>query len=293
MANQQTIAREATCRGVGLHSGVPVSVVLSPAPRDHGVVFATRGESGAVSIPAQVDSIDTTRNATILACNGARVGTVEHLLAALSAYGIDNVRVEVKGPEVPAMDGSSQPFAEVLQRAGARALKGPRPFVEVLKCVEIRSADRWIRIEPASTYAVDYTIDFDHPAIGRQQICFESITSEVFREQLAPARTFGFLEDVRALREAGLAKGGSFENTVVLGAEGVLNPGGLRFPDEFVRHKVVDLLGDLSLLGGWVKGRVTVRRGGHSLHRALAEALRDDPGAFRRCSESPSLGARG
>ena len=289
LANQQTIAREGTCRGVGLHSGVPGSVLLSPAPRDHGVVFTAQGERGAVAIPAGIDAVESTRNATCLVRDGARVGTVEHLLAALAAYGIDNVRVQVDGPEVPVMDGSSRPFGEMLQRAGKRTLSAPRPVIEVLQSVEVIDADRFIRIEPASTYAIDYAIDFDHPAIGRQRIRFDSLTAEVFAEELAPARTFGFLEEVQALREAGLAQGGSLENTVVLGAEGVLNPEGLRFPDEFVRHKVVDLVGDLSLLGGWLMGRVTVRRGGHGLHRALAEALRDDPNAWRRYAERSPL----
>lgn len=282
MANQQqTIVREATCVGVGLHSGEVAKLRLCPAPKDHGVVFARSGARGTALVPACPEAVVSTRNATCLARDGARVQTVEHLLAALLALGVDNVRIELEGSEVPAMDGSARPFADLLARSGTEEQCAPRRTLEVLRCVEVIRGERSIRVEPARAFAIDYTIDFDHAAIGRQQVVFDSLNAAVFLEELAPARTFGFFEQVQSLRNQGLARGSSLENTVVLGERGVLNPEGLRFADEFVRHKVVDLIGDVALQGGWLAGRITVERGGHALHHALWEALRDTPGSWQ------------
>ena len=279
MSEEQTIAREFSLEGLGLHSGEPSRVTLRPAPVGHGVVFVRPGSAPPVRIPGRVEFVTSTRNATTLAAGGATVSTVEHLLAALWAGGIDDVEIEIEGPEVPVLDGSARPFAAALREVGGRSSGKSQRQWTVTREIEVDLGDGRIRAEPADRLALSYAVDYSHPAIGRQEIAFDAINSEIFESELAPARTFGFLSDVEALRAAGLARGGSLENTIVLDDRGVINPEGLRFPDEFVRHKVVDLLGDLSLLGGALRARVSVERGGHSLHRALVVALHEEPGA--------------
>ena len=279
MSEEQTIAREFSLEGPGLHTGETARVTLRPASPGHGVVFVRPGSTAPVRIPARVEYVSSTRNATTLAAGEVAVSTVEHLLAALWAAGIDDVEIDVEGSEVPVLDGSAQPFAAALRHAGRRGSGRTRRQWRLNRKVEVDLGERRICAEPADRLALSYVVDYAHPAIGRQEIALDVIDPEVFEVELAPARTFGFLADVEALRAAGLARGGSLENTIVLGDRDVLNPGGLRFPDEFVRHKVVDLLGDLSLLGGGLCARVSVERGGHALHRALVAALREEPGA--------------
>ena len=279
LSEEQTIAREFSLEGQGLHSGASSRVTLRPAPVGHGVVFVRTGSMPPDRIPARVECVASTRNATTLASGGAEVSTVEHLLAALWAAGIDDVEIDVEGPEVPVLDGSAQPFAAALRKAGSRSSGRLRRQWTVTREVEVCLGDCRIRAEPADRLSLSYTVDYSHPAIGRQEIALDAISPEIFESELAPARTFGFLSDVEALRAAGLARGASLENTLVLDDRGILNPDGLRFPDEFVRHKVVDLLGDLSLLGGPLCARVSVERGGHALHRALVLALCEEPGA--------------
>ena len=279
MSEEQTIAREFSLEGVGLHSGESTRVTLRPARPGHGVVFVHAGSTPPVRIPARVECVASTQNATTLAAGGVGVSTVEHLLAALWAAGIDDVEIAVEGSEVPVLDGSAQPFAAALREVGRRSSGKPRRQWKVTRKVEINLGDRRIRAEPADRLSLSYAVDYPHPAIGRQEIVLDAISLEIFEAELAPARTFGFLADVEALRAAGLARGGSLENTIVLDDRKILNPGGLRFPDEFVRHKAVDLLGDLSLLGGGLCAQVSVERGGHSLHRELVTALREEPGA--------------
>lgn len=297
MSEEQTIARELSWEGVGLHTAEPARIRLRPAAPGHGIVFRCVEGATAIRIPARVEFVVSTRNATTLAAGGAAVATVEHLLAAFLGFGIDDVEVEVEGPEVPALDGSAKPFAEGLRKAGVRSSGRPCRHLAVTREVEIALGERRIRVEPADHFAVSYAVDYAHPSIGRQEIHFEKIDAEVFEGELAAARTFGFLADVEALRAAGLGLGGGLENTVVLDGQGVMNPDGLRFPDEFVRHKVIDLLGDLSLLGGRLRGRVSVERGGHSLHRALVDALLEDPGAcewtLQDAQEGASTASRG
>ena len=261
MREEQTIAREFSLEGRGLHSGESSRVTLRPAPVGHGVVFVRAGSVPPVRIPARVECVASTRNATTLASGGEGVSTVEHLVAALWAAGIDDVEIDVDGPEVPVLDGSAQPFAVALRKAGRRSSGNPRRYWAVTREIEVRVGESWIRAEPAERLAVSYAVEYSHPAIGRQEISLDAIGPERFESELAPARTFGFLSDVEALRAAGLARGASLENTIVLDDRGIMNPDGLRFPDEFVRHKVVDLLGDLSLLGGALRARVSVSRG--------------------------------
>jgi UDP-3-O-[3-hydroxymyristoyl] N-acetylglucosamine deacetylase len=228
-----------------------------------------------------VAALRSTRFATSLASGDASVGTVEHLLAALYGLGIDNVRVEVSGPELPVMDGSAAPFVYLIRSAGIFRQREPRAELRVRRPVEVREGERWIRVEPARGLQISYAIDFDHPSIGRQELRADAVDPEWFERELSAARTFGFLHEVRGLWDAGFARGGSLDNTVVLDADAVANPSGLRWRDEFVRHKVLDLLGDLALLGLRLRGRVRVERGGHALHLALVTALLASPDAWR------------
>ena len=278
---QRTIAEKVSCTGIGLHTGAPVQMTLLPARVGTGVVFARTDLPEAVEIPARCRHVRSTQLATSLGAEGASVGTVEHLLAALYGLGVDNLRVEVDGPELPVMDGSAAPFAYLIRSAGVFDQQVPRPRLRVRRPLEVRRGDGVARIEPFAGFAVRYAVEFSHPAIGRQELEWRAAGAERFERELSTARTFGFLRDVEELRRAGFARGASLENTVVIGESRVLNPEGLRWPDEFVRHKMLDLLGDLALLGVPIQGRVCVSRGGHALHRALVQALQERPAAWR------------
>jgi UDP-3-O-[3-hydroxymyristoyl] N-acetylglucosamine deacetylase len=285
---QRTIAEKIACRGIGLHSGEPVELTLSPAHTDTGVVFVARQGETAVEIPAREEFVSSTANATTLSKDGASVATVEHLLAALCARGVDNVRVGVDGTEIPVMDGSAASFDYLIRTAGLFPQARPRAVLTIRRPVFYTDGLRSIRIEPARVFRISYAVDFAHPAIGRQELEIEDLTAACFEKELARARTFGFLDEVDALRRAGLARGASLENTVVLDDTGVMNEGGLRWPDEFVRHKVLDLLGDLALIGCPIQGHVRVERGGHSIHRALLRELREHPEAWKLVAREAS-----
>jgi len=291
MPLQQTLASKISCAGTGLHSGAPAGLVLSPAEVDTGVVFVCRAGKRRVEIPARAAFVSSTANATTLAREGASVATVEHLLAALVGLGVDNLRVDLDGDEVPGMDGSAEAFVYLLQTAGLKTQDAPRRVLAVRRPVEVVEGLRSIRVEPARAgLAVRYAVDFEHRAIGRQCMEIPKLVPEVFVSDLARARTFGFFREVDALRRAGLARGASLDNTIVLDDDGVMNPGGLRWPNEFVRHKVLDLLGDLALLGHPLRGRVSVERGGHALHRALVDALLEDRAAWKLVDEPDGVG---
>ncbi len=277
---QRTIAERVSCTGVGLHSGAPVRLRLLPAAAGSGIVLVRTDGVEPVEIPASPASVVSTDHATSLGCNGTAVATVEHLLAALYGLGVDNVRVEVEGPEIPILDGSAASFAFLIRSARIRTQDSPRPLLCVRRRIEIREGQRRIHVEPARRFQVSYAVDFDHCLIGRQELHLPRLDPETFEREIAPARTFGFLREVHALRGAGLARGGSLDNTLVLGATKLLNPSGLRWPDEFVRHKLIDLLGDLSLLGMPIQGHVHVERGGHSLHQKLVAAIAASPQAW-------------
>ena len=267
--------------GTGSHSGAPVHLTLRPAPVGSGVRFVRTDRGHSVEIRAHPSAVKSTRLATTLGCGDATVGTVEHLLSALFGLGIDNVRVEVDGPELPVMDGSAAPFVYLLRSAGIRPQPASRPVLCLRRPLEVRDGERHIRIEPARSFRVSYAVEFDHPVIGRQEYRVDSPDPEHFEREISAARTFGFLQEVRALWRAGFARGGSLDNTVVLDDEGVVNRDGLRWPDEFVRHKVLDLFGDLALLGVPIRGQVRVERGGHSLHQELVAAIVANPDAWR------------
>ena len=274
---QQTIAEKVSCTGVGLHSGAPTQLVLHPARAGEGVSFVRTDTGSRAETPARASEVTSTRLATTLGRGDASVRTVEHLLAACYGLGIDNVRVEVDGPELPVMDGSAAPFVYLIRSAGVFRQRAPRRVLRMRRPLEVRDGDRSVRIEPARDFRVTYAVDFEHPAIRRQEICLSPLDPARFEREIAAARTFGFLQDVRALWEAGLARGGSLDNTVLLDEVRVVNPQGLRWPDEFVRHKVLDLCGDLALLGMPIAGHVHVERGGHALHQQLVAAILERP----------------
>jgi UDP-3-O-[3-hydroxymyristoyl] N-acetylglucosamine deacetylase len=277
---QRTIAEKVSCTGVGLHTGVPVQLTMHPMRANSGIVFVRRHHGRCLETLAHPAAVSSTSHATTLGTGQASVSTVEHLLAALYAFGVNNVRVEIDGPEVPAMDGSAAPFVYLIRNAGIFVQPEPCAVMRLRNTIEVSDGDRHIRIEPASQLRISYAIDFEHPAIGSQQLSLPSVTPEVFESEIARSRTFGFLAEVQALRQAGLALGGSLKNSIVLDSKGVINAGGLRWRDEFVRHKVLDLLGDFSLLGLRVKGHVIVERGGHALHQRLVNEIVRSPDAW-------------
>jgi len=277
MTSQRTLRRSITCAGIGLHSGHRVTLTLRPAPADYGIRFR-RADLGGLEIPARVEHVASLNYATGLSFAGASVETVEHLLAALVSQGVDNVAIELNTPEVPIMDGSAAPFVYLLQEAGIKKLGAPRRFLKVLRPVSLARGDKHIAIYPADEFRISYTISFDHPLL-RHQSRSVVITADTFAEELAPARTFGFLKDLEMLRQQGLTLGGSLDNAVVLGETGVLN-NTLRFEDEFVRHKILDTIGDLALIGAPIIGHVVAHRGGHALHTALGTALLEQRDAW-------------
>jgi UDP-3-O-[3-hydroxymyristoyl] N-acetylglucosamine deacetylase len=274
---QQTIRRSVTIEGIGLHSGKPARMTLSPGPPDSGIVFRI-GRDGQ-PIPAAPESVVDSHYATTIGCNGTRIQTVEHLLAAAAGLGVDNLGVELEGNEVPAVDGSAKPFVALLNSAGRATQSARRRPIAVHQEVCVGGGSRWIRIVPASEFRISYTLDNDHPAIGTQVVSVVP-TEESFVNEYAPARTYGFLKDLGLMRKNGLALGGSLDNAIVVGKRGTLN--GLRYRDEFVRHKVLDLIGDLALLGRPILGHVIARNAGHALNLELVVAIQRALGLERR-----------
>src|SRR5215471_12942308 len=265
---QQTIRQSVSIEGIGLHSGEPVRMSLSPATAGTGILF--RASDGTL-IPVTPDHVVDTRSATTVGAYGARVRTVEHLMAAAGALGIDNLLVEVDAEEVPAADGSSKPFVDLLYSAGRVSLDMPRDPLIITTPVRVGDDSRWVQIMPSDRLRVSYTLDNRHPVIGLQTASIE-VTEATFVDEIAPARTYGFLKDVPMMRQNGLARGGSLENAVVVGKRIVLNDS-LRFADEFVRHKILDLVGDLTVLGRPVIGHVVGRNAGHALNHQLVLAI--------------------
>jgi len=275
---QRTLARPVEIEGIGLHTGVRTRLRLCPAPAYTGLLFR-RTDLDGFEIPASPQYVARVSYATALVRAGVMIATVEHLLAALYACGVDNAIIEMDNLEVPILDGSAAPFVQMLARAGLRTSDAPRHYVRVRKPIQIGDAHKRILLSPDTAFRVSCVIEFPHPMIGRQQQELV-VTEETFAEALAPARTFGFLEEVETLRQKGLIRGGSLQNAIVLDRAGLLNPEGLRFPDEFVRHKIVDLIGDLALIGRPLLARVEAWRPGHALNTAAVAALLRDPEAW-------------
>ena len=276
MIKQTTIAAPVETSGLGLHTAAPVRVRLRPAPPDTGHVFV-RTDLDDFEIPASVECIAHCSYATTLMRTGVMLSTVEHLLAALRGLGVDNAYVEVDNLELPIMDGSSDDFAGMILRAGVVEQPAARRALRVRRRVEVEQGARRVSVEPAEGWEIDCMIDFAHPLIGVQRMRFDALDAEGFLREISPARTFGFTEEIEALRRANLIRGGSLENAIVLSPEGMLNETPLRRPDEFVRHKILDIVGDLALLGMPLLGLVRAERSGHLLHAALmSKLLRDD-----------------
>jgi UDP-3-O-[3-hydroxymyristoyl] N-acetylglucosamine deacetylase len=289
---QHTLAASASCAGVGVHSGDRVRLTIHPAPAGSGVAFvrtdvADRDNRILVS-PKAV--ICTKLNTKVANASGVSVSTIEHVMASLAALKIDNAVIELDGPETPIMDGSALGFVELLDRAGRRSQDASRTFIEILEPVEVVDGDKRAALLPGYDFEMALEIAFPSTAIGRQQLDMV-VTEQSFREELAAARTFGFIHEVDALRSAGLARGGSHDNVIVIDGDTVLNDGGLRFENEFVRHKMLDAIGDLYVLGAPLIGRFEARYTGHALNNALARTLMASPQAWRLVS-GPARGTR-
>ena len=280
-ARQTTIAREIELTGTGVHSGAPVALILHPAEADTGFRFIVTKRGRLVAeIPAHVDNVKNLTLCTVIGDDaGTTISTVEHLLAALRGLSIDNCYIEVDSKELPIMDGSSAHFVDAIDEAGIKELPAPRRFIKVLKPIRVEDGDCWGEIAPHSGFHLDVEIDFDTPLIGRQRIVHE-MSPGVFRHELARARTFGFMCDVERLWKAGLARGANLTNTVAIGDDRVINREGLRYPQEFVRHKMLDAVGDLSLAGLPLLGAFRSVRGGHRLNANVLKALFADSAAW-------------
>ncbi len=276
MRNQQTLAAPVTCSGVGLHSGQPATITLRPAPPNTGVVFVNRNGHAGASLPASIEYRVPTELCTAISGNGFQVKTIEHILAALAGLHIDNVYIEVTAGEVPVMDGSAGPFVRLIQSVGVVAQNRKQPYLKIMAPMEVSEGSKRVRIEPSATPKITYSIHYDHPLI-KTQTYVHDCTPASFERHIADARTFGFLNEVQALWARGLGQGGTLENTVVLSEDGVINDSGLRYTDEFVRHKVLDLIGDFSLLGMSVIGHIVADRSGHALHTKLVQQILDQP----------------
>jgi UDP-3-O-[3-hydroxymyristoyl] N-acetylglucosamine deacetylase len=287
---QRTLRRPTSCAGIGLHSGKKVTLSLKPAPADSGIRFR-RSDLGGLEVAATVQHVGGINYATGLTRDAVKVDTVEHLLGALVSLGIDNVVVELNSPEVPIMDGSAAPFIYLIHEAGVKQLAAARRYLKVLRPMSLSRGDKRIALYPSDHFKVTYSIAFDHPML-RHQSRTVRITAESFVEVIAQARTFTFLKEVEMLRQQGLALGGSLENAVVIGDTGVLN-NGLRFDDEFVRHKILDVIGDMALVGYPIIGHLVAHRGGHALHTAFAAQVVEESDAWTLVDAPADVAAPG
>lgn len=278
MSKQTTLGESFHAAGVGLHSAAPVKVTVKPAPAYTGYLFR-RVDLNDFEIPAAPQYVTHVSYATTLMKSGVMIATVEHLLSALLGCGVDNAIIEIDSLEVPILDGSSRQWVELIERAGVTTLEAPRTYLRVLKRVAVSEQNRTMSIEPADEFRITCEIDFNHPLIGVQQRAL-SFRVDNYAREIAPARTFGFVEELELLRQNGLARGGSLENAIALTADGVLNAEPLRFSDEFVRHKILDIIGDLALCGLPILGHVRAARSGHGLHTMLLATLLRDRAAW-------------
>ena len=271
---QRTIKKPVEIVGVGLHKGVPVQMTLEPLNEDMGIIFYRSDE--AVTIPLTPEYVIDTKMATVIGKDGVVVSTIEHLLSAIYAYGIDNLRIVVDNDEVPILDGSSSGFCLLLDEVGIQEQTKSKKALVVKKEIEVKVDNKFVRVKPSNHITYDFSIDFDHPAIGEQNFFFDYSVEE-YKENISRARTFGFLHEVQYLRSIGLAQGGSLDNAIVLDDQKILNPEGLRYDDEFVRHKILDAIGDMSLLGYTMVGEYNAHAGSHHLNHLLTKKLLESP----------------
>ncbi|MBU0593725.1 MAG: UDP-3-O-acyl-N-acetylglucosamine deacetylase [Gammaproteobacteria bacterium] len=285
MIKQRTLKNVIRATGIGLHTGEKVYLTLRPAAPNTGIVFRRVDLPEPVEIQAKPESVGDTRLSSTLEQNGAKVSTVEHLMAALAGLGIDNIYVDLSAAEVPIMDGSASPFVFLLQSAGIEEQNAAKKYIRVKKTVEVHEGDKWVRFEPYNGFKINFTIDFDHPVFETSS---QSITLDLaqasFVKEISRARTFGFMQDVETLRTHGLALGGSMDNAIVMDEYRVLNNDGLRYEDEFVKHKVLDAIGDLYILGHPLIGAFTAYKSGHALNNRLLRALLADTEAWEFAS---------
>jgi UDP-3-O-[3-hydroxymyristoyl] N-acetylglucosamine deacetylase len=298
MLRQRTLKSLVSASGVGLHTGQKVRITLRPAPIDTGVVFRRVDLDSPVDIPARAELVGEARLASTLIKGDVKIHTVEHLMSALGGMGVDNAYVDLDAPELPIMDGSASPFVLLIQQAGIEEQAAPKKFLRVTRRVEVRDADKWARLDPYDGYRLSFSIEFRHPVIERTtQAVTVDFAETSYLKEIARARTFGFMHDVEDLRDSGLALGGGLDNAVVLDEYRVLNSEGLRFADEFIRHKLLDAIGDLYLLGRPLLGAFTAHKSGHALNNrllrtALADAASLETVVFERAEETPAGVAR-
>lgn len=274
MIKQRTLKNVIRATGVGLHTGEKVYLTLRPAPVDTGIVFQRVDLDPVVTIPARPENVSDTRLSTTLEVDGVKISTVEHLMSAFAGLGIDNVYVEVSAPEVPIMDGSAGPFVFLLQSAGIREQEKLKQFMRIKKPLLVEDGDKWVRFDPFNGFKVSFSIYFDHPILKNSiQAASVDFSTTSFVKEVSRARTFGFMDDLEALRNAGLAQGGSFDNAIVMDSFHILNDDGLRYQDEFVKHKILDAIGDLYLLGYPLIGAFSAFKSGHALNNKLLRQL--------------------
>ena len=285
MIRQRTLRNVIRATGVGLHTGEKVYLTLRPAPAGSGIVFRRIDLDPVVEIQASPDHVGDTRLCTTLESGGTRVATVEHLMSAFAGLNIDNALVELTATEVPIMDGSAAPFVFLIQSAGIEAQNAPKQFIRITRPIEVRDGDKWARFEPFDGFKVTFSIDFDHPTLQSScQSASVDLSTTSFIKEISRARTFGFLQDVEELQEAGLARGGSYDNAIVMDEYRVLNDEGLRYGDEFVKHKVLDAIGDLYLLGRPLIGAFSAHKSGHGLNNRLLRVMEQQQGAWELVS---------
>jgi len=295
MMRQRTLKSLVSASGVGLHSGQKVRMTLRPAPADTGIVFRRVDLPSPVDIPARADLVGETRMSSCLVRDGVKINTVEHLMSALGGLGVDNAYVDLDAAELPILDGSAGPFVLLIQQAGLEQQAAPKRFLRVLRSVQVTEGDKWARLDPYDGYKLSFSIDFRHPVIERstQSVSIDFAETSYVKE-IARARTFGFMHDVEDLRDSGLALGGGLDNAVVLDEYRVLNAEGLRFADEFIRHKLLDANGDLYLLGKPLLAAFSAHKSGHALNNRLLRALLAEAGALETVSfERPELAPAG
>lgn len=269
---QKTIATEAKCSGIGVHSGKIVNLTIKPAPINHGIKFTRVDLPNQPSVPARFNRVVDTSLATVIGSDGYIISTIEHLMAALTGLGIDNALIEVDSYEMPIMDGSAAPFVRMIKDAGTQSQSAQRCYFEICEPLELEEGNKFVGIYPASDFRISCTIEFDHPLIQTQNHS-AVITADHFEKEIASARTFGFVQEQQYMKQYGLGKGASLENVIAIDESGVLNKDGLRFTDEFVRHKLLDCIGDFSLLGLPIIGHIVAKRSGHHFHHTFLEKL--------------------
>ncbi len=285
MIRQRTLKNVIRATGVGLHTGEKVYLTLRPAPENTGVIFRRVDLDPAVEIPASLDLVGDTRLSTTLEMGDTRVSTVEHLMSAFAGLGIDNAYVDLTAPEVPIMDGSAGPFVFLIQSAGIEEQQKPKQFIRVKESIVVEDGDKWARVDPWDGFKVSFKIDFDHPVFKNSiQVASVDFSTTSFVKEISRARTFGFMKHLEELRDAGLARGGSLDNAIVMDSFHILNDDGLRYEDEFVKHKVLDAVGDLYLLGHPLVGAYSAHKSGHGLNNLLLRALVENESAWELCS---------